>query len=71
MHQPGFNKKHTQALMDFFVAHGSNLCKMITDTLIENDVFPKGVEDKSKLLFEGKDMRVLIRQDLIKLYELF
>ena len=43
--------------MDFFVSHGSNLCKLVTDTLRENDVLPSDKEDKSKLLFEGKDMR--------------
>lgn len=39
MQRPGFNVTHTQALMDFFVQHGSSLCKQITE-ILEDDILP-------------------------------
>lgn len=38
MQRPGFNVTHTQALMDFFVNHGSGLCKQITEVLEMDDL---------------------------------
>jgi len=57
--------------MDFFVSHGSSLCKQITEVL-EDEELPihEGEIEKRKLLFDGKCMRQSIRDDLMRVYEL-
>lgn len=63
---------HTQSLVEFWVKHGSSLCKQISQVLRDEVTLPvhDDEEDRQRLLFAGSDMRETITEDVVRLKKL-
>lgn len=71
VHKPGFDISKVKQLVEFWVGHASQLCKQI-HVLIKDEALPlhEDEQNKERFLFQGKDMRVKIVNDVTRMRQM-